>query len=171
VSPPAEPGVYFKEIKSILCPVDFSDASRRALANAVQLACTFLAELVVLTVIESLSYYYPYMQISDEEFQTNYEAKQQEEFERFLHAIDFSRVSWKRLIRVGRPHQQILMFARETRSDLLVMGSVGRTGLPRVLMGSVAQKVIREIPCSVITVKNKDGSPELPDGTWILCRT
>ena len=42
------------------------------------------------------------------------------------------------------------------------MGSVGRTGLPRILMGSVAQKVVREIPCSVITVKSKEGVPELP---------
>ena len=61
--------------------MDFSGASRRALENAVQLARTFLAELVVLTVIESLSYYYPYMQIPDEECQKNYEAKQREEFD------------------------------------------------------------------------------------------
>ena len=43
--------------------------------------------------------------------------------------------------------------ANETRADLLVMGSVGRSGLSRILMGSVASKVVRQMPCSVITVK------------------
>jgi len=145
-------------IKRILCPVDFSEASRRALGNTVQLARTFLAELIVLTVIESLSSFYPYRHFPDEEFQRNYEAKQQDEFDRFLRDVDFSQVSWKRLIRVGRPHEQILLLAGETQPDLMVMGSVGRTGLPRILMGSVAQNVVREIPCSVITVKSKEVS-------------
>jgi universal stress protein E len=143
-------------IKRILCPVDFSEGSRRALVNAIQLARTFLAELVVLTVIEPLLYFYPHVPLPDEEFQRGYEAKQQKVFDHFLHDIDFSQVSWKRLIRVGRPHEQILLLAGETQPDLMVMGSVGRTGVLRILMGSVAQKVVREIPCSVITVKSKE---------------
>jgi nucleotide-binding universal stress UspA family protein len=114
--------------------------------------------LIVLTVTESLSSFYPYRHFPDEEFQRNYEAKQQDEFDRFLRDVDFSQVSWKRLIRVGRPHEQILLLAGETQPDLMVMGSVGRTGLPRILMGSVAQNVVREIPCSVITVKSKEVS-------------
>jgi nucleotide-binding universal stress UspA family protein len=57
-----------------------------------------------------------------------------------------------------------LLLAEETCPDLLVMGSVGRTGLPLILMGSLEQKVVCEMPCSVITAKSKEGIPELPDG-------
>ena len=65
------------------------------------------------------------------------------------------RVSWSKLIRYGEPCREILAVARETKSDLLVMGSVGRTGLSRILMGSVARKVAQEMPCSIVTVKSE----------------
>ena len=52
----------------------------------------------------------------------------------------------------GRPEDVIVEMARKKRADLIVMGTHGRTGLPHVLLGSVAERVIRNAPCPVITV-------------------
>lgn len=65
-------------------------------------------------------------------------------------------VSVNTLIRQGVPAEGILQTVRDTECDLVAMGSVGRTGLPRVLMGNTAEKVVREVPCSLLTVKNVD---------------
>ena len=53
----------------------------------------------------------------------------------------------------GDPATQIVRVAQETRCDLIVLGTHGRTGLGRLLMGSVAEQVLRKAPCPVLTVK------------------
>ena len=53
----------------------------------------------------------------------------------------------------GSPYDEILAHAREGRFDLIVMGTHGRTGLEHMLMGSVAEKVVRTAPCPVLTVR------------------
>jgi nucleotide-binding universal stress UspA family protein len=60
----------------------------------------------------------------------------------------------QRLLREGDPAQEILHTAEETKADLIVMGTHGRTGLRRLLMGSVAEVVLRKAPCPVLTVKS-----------------
>ena len=59
------------------------------------------------------------------------------------------------MIREGKPAQQILDIAKEISINLLIMGTSGRTGLSRILMGNVTEKVVREMPCSVMTVKSE----------------
>ncbi len=54
---------------------------------------------------------------------------------------------------VGEPVQEILRLAKESKCDLIVMGTHGRTGLRRLLMGSVAEQIVRKAPCPVLTVK------------------
>jgi nucleotide-binding universal stress UspA family protein len=53
----------------------------------------------------------------------------------------------------GAPAEEILRLARESNSDLIVMGTHGRSGLGRLLLGSVAEAVLRKAPCPVLTVK------------------
>lgn len=141
--------------KRMLCAVDFSDPSRRALANAIHLARTFQAELTVLTVAESL----PYLHVSTATIAAEAHAKcrrqERREFDAFLKQFDFSDVACTKVVRQGVAHQEILKLAHEWSAGLLIMGSVGRTGLSRILLGSVAAKVIRELPCPVITVKSE----------------
>src|SRR5262249_7953655 len=66
----------------------------------------------------------------------------------------------------GDPGREILRAARETGADLIVMGTHGRTGLTRLLTGSVAEKVLRKAPCPVLTVKTavpkKTPAPAVP---------
>jgi len=59
----------------------------------------------------------------------------------------------------GDPAQEIITFARDAEIDLIVLGTHGRTGKERLLMGSVAEKVLRDGPCSVLVVKLPKGNP------------
>ena len=77
------------------------------------------------------------------------------QFKEFLKKFDFGQVQWEKVISQGSVDGEILNYVRKQNIDLLVMGTVGRTGLSRILIGSVAEKVIREAPCSVITTKSK----------------
>jgi len=124
-------------IAKILCPVDSSQASGRALRNAIHLSRGLQAELTVLRVAPDLSEH------------------EQRLFDRFVDGFDFHNVEWKKLIRRGRPHQVIFQVLEETKSDLLVMGSPGRTGLARMLAGGVIRKVARKLPCSILTVRTE----------------
>lgn len=141
-------------IKKILCPVDFSLPSRRALKNAIHLARNFQAELTVVTVVQPLSSLFPLTRAYDETQET-YMKKQQTRFDYFLKRFNFHSVKWNKMIREGKPSADILNIAREKSIELLIMGTSGRTGLARILMGSVTEKVVREMPCSVITVKSE----------------
>jgi len=59
-------------------------------------------------------------------------------------------------IRFGRPDREIVLLAGEVGADLIVMGTHGRTGLERVFLGSVAERVIRAAPCAVLVVRPKE---------------
>ena len=143
-------------IKRIVCAVDFSDPARHALGNAVHLARNLGAELSVLHVIQPLSGLGVGMGKTAEKTKVEYEEKEREKFEACFKDIDIHGITCNKEIRQGKPHQEILQLTNQLRADLLVMGSEGRTGMARFLMGSVAEKVVREMPCSVMMVKGED---------------
>ncbi len=64
-----------------------------------------------------------------------------------------------RRVAVGHPFEQILEMAKRESADLIVMGTHGRTGLGHVMLGSVAERVVRLAPCPVLTVKALDAAP------------
>ncbi len=143
-------------VTRILCPVDFSDTSCRALKEAIHLAGNCQAQLTVLTVIEPLKSFLPQVVPVAEKAQQQYLTEQKALFHEFLSQFDLHDVSYNKLICEGQPHEEILKSVNEHEIDLLVMGSVGRTGVARILLGSVAEKVTRELPCSIMTVKEED---------------
>jgi hypothetical protein len=57
---------------------------------------------------------------------------------------------------MGTPHRAIVQAAREHQTDLVVMGATGRTGLVRMMMGSVTRRVLQDLPCSILTVHDED---------------
>jgi nucleotide-binding universal stress UspA family protein len=61
------------------------------------------------------------------------------------------------VVALGHPADTIVRVAQEQRADLIVMSTHGRTGLPHVLLGSVAEKVVRLAPCPVLTIKHRRG--------------
>lgn len=143
------------QLKKILCPVDFSDSSERALKNAVHLARQFEAQLTVLHVIKPPSGIYLKMTAVVKEERKKAKEVHVSEFENFLKRFDFHRVKWEKAVEEGNPAEEILAFVSRFQPDLMVMGTVGRTGLDRILIGSVAEKVSRELPCSTILVKSE----------------
>jgi len=135
-------------INKVLCPVDFSDASAQALRNAIHLSRSFEAELTVLTAIPLSSYH---KRVGN----AVAEAEEKQVLDSFLQGFDVHNVRLNKSIRRGKPLREILKACAETKSDLLVMGSVGRKRLARMLMGGVARKVAGEMPCSMITVRSE----------------
>ena len=142
-------------ISKILCSVDCSKSSGRALKSAIHLSREFPAELTVLTVVQGLPDYYEHFGKVAAEAREAAAKEQLPQFEQFLGDFDFTDVRWSKVIRYGKPTREIVATAHETKSDLLVMGSVGRTGLARIMMGGVSRRVAQEIPCSIVTVKSE----------------
>jgi nucleotide-binding universal stress UspA family protein len=143
-------------IRKIVCPVDFSEASKRALMNAVHLSRTFEAHLTVLTVYEPLlSSFFGPDRTPGESKEKALLKRQQYQYDRFLRGFESEGLTWTKTIRRGEPHEEILKVVQEARPDLLVMGSQGRTGLSRFLMGSTTERVVREMPCSILTLKQE----------------
>lgn len=138
-------------VERILCPFDFSLHSQRALVNAIHLARQLDARLVLLHVIESPSP--PSSTTAASSDRQAYIDEQRQRLAGVLARLDSHGVNVDCEVRTGEPPSQIQNAARELKADLLVMGSAGRTGLSRLFLGSVATKVLRHLPCSVITVK------------------
>ena len=146
-------------VKKILCPVDFSDPSERALEQAVALAKLNGAELTILAVAQPmpatiggegtlLTELGPMPEMMTDMAQ-EYLAKMRDKFCGDI--LDRTAVQ----VEVGVPFVEIVRAAREAETDLIVMGSHGRTGLEHLLIGSVAERVVRKAPCSVLVVRNK----------------
>jgi len=138
---------------AILCAVDFSAPSRRALGNAVHLARNLDSKLTVLTVIQPVSTFWSFSGLVSQEAQHAYEEDQRRRFEAFLAQFDFHNVRWEREVRVGDPPVEILAAAEKSAAKLLVMGSGAKTGFTRILLGHVTGRVATAMPCSLLSFK------------------
>jgi len=144
------------QIARILCPVDFSESSEHALHYAFAFAETYQAELILMHVMDYAALDVPDFP-SAVEFSADTIQQIREVCEKRLQEVvareqaKSIRVS-SRLVS-GTPAYEIVQAARDETADLIIIGTHGRTGLSRVLMGSVTEKVIRKAPCPVLTVK------------------
>jgi nucleotide-binding universal stress UspA family protein len=156
---PGKPTVRFQRI---LCPVDQSPAAARGLRNAVHLAQAFGTELVVLTVVPDVSWLSAAVTTGRlAGALAEYERQWENEFDSFLQGVAFGSVRWQKVVRKGEPDHEIGAAVEEHQADMLVMGATGRTGLARVLLGSVTRRLLQRLPCSLLTVKQEDVGEEL----------
>lgn len=139
--------------KNIICPVDFSDTSKRALENAIILAKDFKAALRILAVYEPFSNASARLNLDEEKENFYRLQKFEQEKDQFIKKFNLDGIDYKVDIQHGIPHEIILHTIEKYNHDLLVMGTNGRTGLNRLIMGSITEKVTREMPCSFITTK------------------
>ena len=145
--------------KTILFPTDFSEASDAALAYASSLARETGATLWIVHVEEPPSTLlageltYPLPEVPNPQTA------------RLLEAVRPTRpdVAFQHVMRFGWPAEEIVQLAEEERADLIVMGTHGRTGLRRMIMGSVAEAVVRRAPCPVFTLKQPIGAEAVPE--------
>jgi nucleotide-binding universal stress UspA family protein len=143
-------------ITNILCPVDFSDTSRNALKNAILLSKKFNASLRILSVFEPTLSISPRIKVDLNKENAYWLKQHKNEMQKFTGEFDLTEITHTIDILSGTIHEKILHTIEDYDHDLLIMGTTGRSGLRRVLMGSIAEKVTREIPCSFITVKTQD---------------
>jgi len=140
------------QLRVILQPTDLSDHSRCAFQIAADLARQHEATLLVLHVVETLG---PenatYGEVVSQPEPESYRRRLEDDLRRFVPAP--AGVAIRYLMAAGEPAQEIERVAREQACDLIVMGTHGRAGLIRLLMGSIAEQVIRSAPCPVLITK------------------
>jgi universal stress protein A len=140
-------------IKQILAPVDFSGSATVAVDYAVEMARLHKAELLLAHIIEPMNYavprFYPEPTALLEE-QRKHAAMQLSEFELRV------RKRYRKCrseVHFGVVYEMIVQLAASIGADLIVIATHGRTGLAHVLMGSVAEKVVRYAECPVLTIR------------------
>jgi len=144
------------EIKKILCPVDFSESSEHALRYALAFAAAYDAELEVMHVVE-MPFLPAYSTAGMPELNVPVERIQQQFREQLDQLVERYRTTYAKITgrtSVGTPFLEIIREARSGQFDLIVVGTHGRTGLRHMLIGSVAEKLVRKAPCPVLTVKH-----------------
>jgi nucleotide-binding universal stress UspA family protein len=148
-------------IKTILHPTDFSDCSQDAFRLARSLTRDQGARLIVLhvTSVPDLAYK-GYGAPGSPLLAEEYRRKVRQDLER-LQPPD-PQLGFERRLEEGDPVTEILRVAAEAGADLIVMGTHGKTGLRHVLMGSVAEQVVRKAPCPVLTLRTFAGETASP---------
>lgn len=142
-------------LQQILCPLDFSDMSKHAFRAALALAERHHAQVRAVHVVEEVPHpaFYQTGKQSVLEVFPQIEKRSREEITKLIPAgyerpVDI-------IIAEGRPHRKIVELAREHAVDLIVMGSTGLSRLQKLLLGSVAEKVLRTSPSPVLIIKDR----------------
>jgi universal stress protein A len=145
-------------IRTVMMASDFSTASRPAFEQAVGLAKSTRATLLVMHALAlvppTLGGEYIPPQTWDRIEAAN-RAEARKRIDALVAKAKRAGVRAAGLIMVGSPYEVIVRAARSKRADVLVMGTHGRTGLPRFLLGSVATRVLATAPCPVLTVRGR----------------
>jgi nucleotide-binding universal stress UspA family protein len=143
--------------KSILVPTDFSDYSDRAIKQAVDIAEQNNAKIYLLHVVDKLQqcaidYCIPIETMMKVQSDSEKEAsrKMQDEAKKITQA---KKIDVTFDVTSGVPFEEILKEQQERKADLIVIASHGRTGIIKSLIGSVAEKVMREAKCPVLLVR------------------
>lgn len=150
------------DIKKILVPVDFSEGSQQALEYGIALAEKLGAQVTVLHVVD---YPPPYSQVEaltmvapaegEVTFDTFLRKRAQEDMREFVKPYQEKGLQIPVEFESGAASDGIARAAGELGADLVVMGTHGRTGIKRLMIGSVAERTLRYSPCPVLTIPPK----------------
>jgi nucleotide-binding universal stress UspA family protein len=149
------------EIRRILCPVDFSDYSRRALDHAIAIARWYESTVTVLRVLSPVpvAAFGPGPVVLEPIVLTSVDRDQLlADTKAFAETESAPGITIKALVREGNAAEEILEQATSMKADLLVIGTHGRSGFERLVLGSVTERVLRKANCPVMTVPKR-----LPD--------
>jgi nucleotide-binding universal stress UspA family protein len=143
------------EIKLILCPVDFSEFSIRAYHYAVSLAEHYRAKLVAQHIVELWRYPYADYAASQGDYQEFWRALREggaERLREFVKKHTHDEIQPELVVHEGIAADSILSFAQARKADVIVMGTHGRRGFDRLVLGSVTDRVMRTAPCPVLAI-------------------
>jgi nucleotide-binding universal stress UspA family protein len=148
-------------LKKILLATDFGDSSAFALEYARELATKFGAELHIIHVVADIGQAAlgaPGLAMDMVELQRNLEREGAGRVEALLTTFDRDVLRAKTVCRTaGHPAEAIVDYAKEAGADVIVVGTHGRQGLSHMLVGSVAERVVRSAPCPVVVAKWRAG--------------
>lgn len=143
----------FKNIRKILVPTDGSDYSIRAAEYALGIAKMVSAQILVVYVIDEVVLD-QFAKITEKD---GVEQELKTDGQRYVNYVvnlaEKQGVQASSVLAKGRPFEQIVHLARDLNSDIIVMGTYGRRGAERILIGSVAERVIEYAPCPVLVIK------------------
>ncbi len=153
------------EAKTFLVPTDFSSCARKAAEEALMLAERFggrvfffhaldLAPSYTVAYAHELGVSVPISPPSPEEIEPEWEA--------FLSGLPLEKLDWEKCTEEGQAATAIVHQAKHVQADIIVIGTHGRSGLPHMLLGSIAEKVVRTASCPVLTIRPEAFQFELP---------
>ena len=144
-------------MQRITYATDFSPSSLAAFSHALRLARLTGAELTILHVLPALTPFVDLGYVPQQtwsEFDATMRAKANHEMDGLLRqAVDAGVRATSYILRPGLPADEIVRAAQDTKTDVLVLGTHGRTGVARLLLGSVAARVVATASCPVLTVR------------------
>lgn len=145
------------QLKKILVPTDFSEFSKPAIDYACAIAARFDSQLHLLHVVPDPAMLVPESHAFSAEAMEAQAAALIEDAKQRIESLPGN--GWEnnqpisREVRTGAVFLEIVEYAKSNDIDLIVIGTHGRGGLMHVLLGSVAEKIVRKSPCPVLTVK------------------
>jgi len=163
------------ELKSILCPIDFSDFSAAAYQYSLSLAEYYHSKLVALHIIEIWKYPFADYAAQEGDF-ANFSRAVNEggelRLQEFVRKHSSKRIQPDVVVRQGSASDCILSFAEKNNVDGIVMGTHGRRGFDRLVLGSTTDRVVRRAACPVLVVSNPSHNLMTtgPDGRHRLSR-
>jgi len=148
-------------IKTILVPVDFSEPSKTAVNYGLSLALQFNARLVLTHIVHAASpiiYNFPTQSYAFETAQSKFAT---ETLPTLVPAEFRERVNLQTIVKVGEVRSELLQIVSDEQVDLVVMGTHGKNAFERVLLGSLTERMLRQIPVPILTVSHLDPAREL----------
>ena len=144
-------------VRRIVVPTDFSEGASEAWRLAQRVAQRVGSEIILVHVfVEPPPYGDPPSMVAAWHVLVEAEQWVAEELERWADEARKLEITVRTVVRTGSPSAEIVKLASEEQADLVSMGTHGRSGVSRVLLGSVADRVIRTAPCPVLTVRKPD---------------
>ncbi|HME42914.1 MAG TPA: universal stress protein [Syntrophorhabdales bacterium] len=141
--------------QKILVPLDFSEYTDEIMNVAAQIAQKFGSTIHLLHVIPNMDYFTPYESFLSAGSLINIQREIEREVGKDMEAVakKIKDITVTKAIHTGIAVLEIVDYVRAEKIDLVVMGTHGRGGLEHILIGSVAEKVVRKSPCPVLTIR------------------
>jgi nucleotide-binding universal stress UspA family protein len=163
-------------IKNVLVATDFSPVSETALVYGRALARTFGGRLHVIHVVDNLAARLSYADVgvaglTPPGLQAEIEAEAQKRLAAFVTETDRRELHAAGVLRVSNSTAKTIVdYAKEVSVDVIVIGATGHGAIDRMLMGSVADKVIRRAPCPVLAVRRPEHEFIVPDALQVVAQ-
>jgi nucleotide-binding universal stress UspA family protein len=160
-------------INTVLCPIDFSDASRHALDHAVAIAGWYRAKLVALHTYHPVFLPVPGLAmagaVDNSVPDADAVAQMNADMTALLRPAKTLGLTTESIVQMGTPVSEILAAAASLHADLIVMGTHGTTGFDHAVLGSVTEKVLRTAKCPVLTAPSRARATSKLPFKRVLC--